>query len=524
MLDWFVKKIGIIFLFLLLLIFSPQQALASFVDNQSASVVIGQQNFSSISEDQGGATAANTMAAPYSAVIYQNKLVVADYLNNRVLIYNSIPTTNNASADVVIGQINFSNKDSNQGGSINLNTMAQPIALLVVNGKLFISDFNNSRVLIYNSIPTTNNASADVVIGQNSVSGGTSGTAVNRLNNPIGLAYDETSGKLAIADFSNHRVLIYNNIPTSSNASADVVVGQVVFSGGDSNQGGSTASNTLSYPSDVKFINSKLVVTDTGNNRVLIYDGIPTSNNASAVTVIGQQGFFSADANQGVSPTAKTLNAPSGITTDGTKVFIGDASNYRILIFDTLPTSNNASAANVLGQPNFFSANSNQGGTPSANTFNTIDGGLFWTDGKLYVSESYNNRVLIFIDSGYRVQSKALPPGCSSYNPEGVPHIFQAQVGMRDVTLFFTRVKVNNSGYVIGYGYGFDNKLRFGDEILFNASAGVMSYSIHELEPGIEYFFLMHGQNGCMPGDWGNTVKVTTLGKGNKTSKTVYFE
>ena len=35
------------------------------------------------------------------------KLYVADTQDNRILIYNKIPTTNNAAADVVVGQPNF---------------------------------------------------------------------------------------------------------------------------------------------------------------------------------------------------------------------------------------------------------------------------------------------------------------------------------------------------------------------------------------------------------------------------------
>ena len=46
------------------------------------------------------------------------KLFIADTRNNRVLIYNSIPTENNASADVVIGQPDMVSNSANQGGDV----------------------------------------------------------------------------------------------------------------------------------------------------------------------------------------------------------------------------------------------------------------------------------------------------------------------------------------------------------------------------------------------------------------------
>lgn len=69
--------------------------------NTSADIVVGQQDMASSDENQGNAqSASNTLNEPRGVFSNGNKMIVADYTNNRVLIYNSIPTANNASAYV----------------------------------------------------------------------------------------------------------------------------------------------------------------------------------------------------------------------------------------------------------------------------------------------------------------------------------------------------------------------------------------------------------------------------------------
>ncbi len=52
-------------------------------------------------------------------------------------------------------------------GSIPTATSLRgPQGVWIQNGQLFIADTQNDRVLIYNKIPTTNGAAADIVLGQ----------------------------------------------------------------------------------------------------------------------------------------------------------------------------------------------------------------------------------------------------------------------------------------------------------------------------------------------------------------------
>ncbi|MDD4333355.1 MAG: discoidin domain-containing protein, partial [Patescibacteria group bacterium] len=256
-------------------------------------VVVGQADFSGISGNQGGSVGANTIYGPIVTFWDGTHFFVSDAGNNRVLIYNGIPTSNNASADVVIGQEDFTGSDANQGSDPAANTLYTPDGIYSDGTRLFIADWNNNRVLIYNHIPTENNASADVVIGQEDFTsnqynhtGDISDTAANTLAGPWGVFYDGTH--LFIADMWTSRVLIYNHIPTENNHPADVVIGQEDFNGFGFNQSGETlgdydpSANTLAVPNNIYSDGTHLFIADSYNNRVLVYNHIPTENNHPA--------------------------------------------------------------------------------------------------------------------------------------------------------------------------------------------------------------------------------------------------
>lgn len=365
----------------------------AFTTNMSASQVLGQQNFSSTSRLTVNA---KNFAYPYGAKVINGKLIVTDYTNNRILIYNSVPTSNYAAADVVIGQPNMTSNAVNQGGSVAANTIQGAGPVDSDGTRLFVTDYDNNRVLIFNHIPTSNNASADVVIGQPNFTTNSTGTTRSKLNEPWGVEYDPLSGKLFIVDYGNSRVLIYNQVPTTNGASADLVLGQADFTSGSINRGGAVAANTLYNPYTVHRIAGKLLVVDSQNNRVLIWNSIPTSNGAAANLVIGQPNLTSNSANQG-GIGANTLKRPSDVLYYRGELFIPDANNSRLLIYNGIPSTNNAGAYKVIGQPNFTSSDIHQGATAGANTLGDFSDSLLsiYND-KLYVADADSNRILVF--------------------------------------------------------------------------------------------------------------------------------
>ena len=362
---------------------------------------IGQVDFTSASSVPA---AANTVHSPYgNAVTNGGVLYLPDYSNNRVLGFNSIPTTNNASANFVLGQPNFTTTTSGTGA----NQMGGPQTVLIDAGKLLVDEYTNNRILIWNSVPTTTQVPADLVVGQAAFGTNTSGCTNAVLNSPESMT---AGGKLIVADSNNNRIMIWNSIPASNGVPADLVLGQADFTHCLVNAGNAApTASTLDYPSGIWSDGTRLVVADASNNRVLIWNTFPTTNNVPADLVLGQGDFthhaFNDDSQtgtNGTAPTARTLNYPYHLASNGVQLFLTDSNNNRVLVWNSIPTVNFTPAAVVLGQGDFthFHANDDaQSGTtgtaPTARTLNYPDG-LYAVGTQLFVADQSNNRWLIF--------------------------------------------------------------------------------------------------------------------------------
>jgi hypothetical protein len=78
---------------------------------QLASAVLGQIDFNS------NVMPLSTDASSFSNIwgnplIYQNRLYIAGYVDNRILVYNSVLSLNNANASFVLGQDDFISTNS----------------------------------------------------------------------------------------------------------------------------------------------------------------------------------------------------------------------------------------------------------------------------------------------------------------------------------------------------------------------------------------------------------------------------
>ena len=250
------------------------------------------------------------------------------------LQYPFVDLTTFQSASVVVGQPDFTSDLENQGGSAGANTIRYPYGnALVYNNVLYLPEYGNNRVLGFNSVPTTNNASADFVLGQPDFTTTFDGDAADEMSGSQTVKVD--SGRMLIDEYSNNRVLVWNTVPTSTQVPADVVVGQTGFGLSVS----ACTQSGLDSPESIETVDGKLIVTDTSNNRVVIWNTIPTSNGAPADIVLGQNSFTNSasndddqDTNPDANPTARTLYSPSGAWSDGTRLIVADSGNNRVLI------------------------------------------------------------------------------------------------------------------------------------------------------------------------------------------------
>ncbi len=429
---------------------SAQTTTPTFSTGQAARLVIGQPTFTA------GAFGATTylLGSP-SGIAYANgTLWVSDSNrlgalpdNNRVLGFTDTvtyptPTENptvtgnlcsvcRGSASLVLGQPDFISSDF----ILSSNGLRNPSGIATDGKILVVADTDNNRVLIWNSLPTSNAQPANVVIGQpDFVHGGTSvPPTATSLRGPEGVWL--AGGKLFIADTQDNRILIYNQVPTSNGAAANVVVGQPNFTSfvqpDLTASSPPTAANNLQTPTSVTTDATHMLITDLGQARVLIFNSIPTSNGASADVVIGQPNMSSnvdnnsfnrtvttadADGNytgdqpvlcqsDGVDsegyPTfpercASTISFPRFALSDGVRLFIADGGNDRVLVFNTIPTTNGAAADSVLGQPDALSDNATD--NPNGSNALQTPTSIAWdaANQNLYVSDTYNRRVVVY--------------------------------------------------------------------------------------------------------------------------------
>jgi uncharacterized repeat protein (TIGR01451 family) len=310
---------------------------AAFSNNQAADVILGQPNAVSILENVGSLTpSAKTMANPRSvAVDSAGRLYVADSGNKRVLRFDPPFSTNQAAVQVF-----------GQNGDFTKNDQATQLN------------------------PTADN-----------------------LGNPDGIAVD-TQDNLYIADRFLHRVSIYLAPATSNNTTADLVIGQPNLTSAALNQNAPLpAANTLAMPIAVGLDSANnLYVADEGNNRVLLFLA-PLSNNKNAVRVYGQPNFSQSISNN---PTrsATTLSGPVGVAIDPAtgNLFVADALNNRILEY-TDP-QNDSTADRVFGQFDAFTTGTVNLGGVSAGSLSDVAGVVLGTSGTLYASDRLNQRVL----------------------------------------------------------------------------------------------------------------------------------
>ncbi|MBN1594492.1 hypothetical protein JW933_01060 [candidate division FCPU426 bacterium] len=365
----------------------------AYFTNQSATVVIGQPDMNSNEANNGG-VGPNSHRYPWSVSSDNTRLFIADTNNHRILIYNTIPASSNAPANVVVGQPDMSGSQSNQGGAAGANTLSYPCGAFSDGTKLYVADTNNHRVLIFNTIPAANNASADVVVGQPDMGS----NAANQGGSVADITLDTpykviaSGSTMLVADMYNHRVLIYDGIPTTNNMPADLVIGQTDMISSDPG----TSNWQLRYPCSICSDGVKLYLADYGNHRVLIYNSVPGIDGEIADVVIGQPDFTSSTPNNG-GIAANTLYHPVGVQAYSNRLFISDYDNHRVLIYNNIPTGDFAAAQMVIGQPNPNTNLPNQGAGPQAHTLDNPSD-LWAGNAGLWISERNNHRTLFHRD------------------------------------------------------------------------------------------------------------------------------
>jgi len=364
-------------------------------------LVYGQASFTTSTTTPVSASLLNQ---PFGvAVDSAGNLWVSDTGNNRILRFNasSLNNTTPPSADLVIGEPNFTSNGANGGGSTpSAAGLASPMGLTFDSqNNLYVADFQNARVVKFSGPFSPGQASPPpaIVWGEPNLNtiGYTGPPSAATLQGPTGVAVD-AAGNVYVATPLDNRILVF----PAAGGSATSVYGQSDFVTTTANSSSypQASPQSLNGPRDVMLdASGNVIIADTVNNRVL---EIPAGQK-SAIKVWGQSSFTGNGPNQ-IKPGSIAIAYKMAIDYSAAPyaLYVSDLVNNRILVWkDSAHFLTGDPADLVIGQPNLFTGAANidtQGSatTPSATGLWSPNGIVVASDGTLYVADSGNNRVL----------------------------------------------------------------------------------------------------------------------------------
>jgi len=267
-------------------------------------------------------------------------------------------------------------------------TLYAPRGVWIEADRVIAADTGNHRVMIWNRVPTASGEDADVVLGHPDAV--TEGEGLLHL--PTGLLVTP-EGALVVADAWHHRLLVWDAVPTVSGTAPDHVIGQASLSGVSPNAGGEATAATFYWPFGIALVDGRFHVADTGNRRVLVWrDGVPRDGRPADV-VLGQPDATAREENRGDAPSAASFRWPHAVAPmAGGGLWVADAGNHRLLGWSAHPEGD-VPADRVLGQPDFSEA-SEFPYVPQIDRFR-FPYGVVATSSGLAVADTANNRVLL---------------------------------------------------------------------------------------------------------------------------------
>ena len=222
-----------------------------------------------------------------SAVVFNGQqIIVSDTANNRVLIWNDFKKLfeNSMQPDVFIGQTSLSGTLGDCGtGNLNL-----PMGVTVISNKLAIADYNNNRVLVFpNALNGDNTSNTDnpVVLGDPNFAC----TSPDLTATPQPILPDSTLGPLwpsdvvsdgthlVVADYGFNRLLVWKASNLFTAAPPDMLLGKSLARDNSVYPPSGTLTNAALYsPTSLAMRSGRLAVLDKGYNRVLVWNTLPT--------------------------------------------------------------------------------------------------------------------------------------------------------------------------------------------------------------------------------------------------------
>ena len=325
-------------------------------------------------------------------------LIVCDTGHHRLMIWNKVPTHDNAPCDFIIGQPGFDREGRNAKGDANAATLNVPTGVATDGQVLVVADAWNHRVLIWKAMPAQMNQPADIVIGQKDFSGVLANRGGDVGPDTTNWCYGVAiiKGNLVVADTGNRRVLVWDGIPQKNGTPANMVLGQEDFVTRDENAGRDPGPLGMRWPHSVVAVDEKLLVSDAGNNRIMVWEKWPDNPGVACDYVLGQKDTQSLEHNRAAyRPDARALNMPYGMAVIDDWLIAADTANSRLVGWHTDQLGGDAPANGVGAQPDFTAKGDNRWSMP-------VRDSLCWPywvsafDKTLVIADSGNNRVMLW--------------------------------------------------------------------------------------------------------------------------------
>ena len=307
-------------------------------DEQPADVVLGQPDATGQGPAASGRGPERGMYLPTGVLVHQGRLVVADAWHHRILVWNEVPRTDDTAPDLVLGQPDVSSVEPNQGRDCSAATLYWPFGVGVVGDLFWVADTGNRRVLGWaGGIPDPGRP-ADVVLGQPDPTSREEnrGQGVGPASFRWPHAVTGRADTLLVADAGNHRVLGWTPLPRADTPAA-TVFGQPGFDIAHEWPYGPQSASVLRFPYAVCLdggpgVDERLAVADTANNRVLLWDGLP-SDGRGADYVLAQPTFAANGENRWTAVDRDTLCWPYGLWLHRDRLAVADTGNNRVVIW-----------------------------------------------------------------------------------------------------------------------------------------------------------------------------------------------
>lgn len=241
--------------------------------------------------------------------------------NSQEVIVQPVETSYKIASGLTSGWFTSGQEASIMLSGINFNNSGGPLLFnhpgkVATDGKHLLLADRNNNRVLIWNSLPDGNQEPDMVLGQTNFQTNNPGKGLNQLNWPVSVVTDGTH--VLVADTYNDRVLVWNKFPTTSGQPADYELKSSPLG----------TRGAIGWPWDVWTDGDKVIVTSTFESQVLIWNSFPTDNTKGADVVIKLNDF----------------GTPRSIGCDGKHLIIGDHNAFKSdagnFFWKTFPTKN----------------------------------------------------------------------------------------------------------------------------------------------------------------------------------------